>query len=86
MPLAKLREDYAPLPSVQPTANLDGAAAAPSPARLLQQQLELRALESSGQDLQKWSARKSLAFIVTASAALWMAIIVASAEAIHLIA
>jgi hypothetical protein len=88
MPVPKLREDHA-LSSAKPaarlTGNIDGVAAMPSPARSLQQQLEMHAASQVLQG-EKWSPRRALAFIVAASAALWMALIVAGAEIARLIA
>lgn len=90
MPLGKIRRDYVALPTTRPmshlTGNIDGVAAKPSPARALQEQLERHAREAAHPDLQKWSPRRSLAFIVASSMALWLAILVAGAEVIRLIA
>ena len=90
MPLAKLRQDYTPTPSAAPTpqlsTNLDGIQATPSPALALQQQLVQRALAAPVTDIAKWSPRRSLALIVSASAALWMAILMAGTEATKLVA
>jgi hypothetical protein len=90
MPLAKLRQDYVPTPSAAPapqlTAELEGFAAAPSPALALQQQLAQRAIMAPAADIEKWSPRRSLVMIVTASAALWMAILMTGTEATKLVA
>ncbi|HWI87241.1 MAG TPA: hypothetical protein VNT42_13095 [Sphingomonas sp.] len=88
MAFAKLRQDYTPLPAptAQLTSELDQVAPNLSPARALQQQLAQRAIAASGNDLAKWSPRRSLALIVSASAALWMAILMAGAGAVRLIA
>ncbi|WP_404712676.1 hypothetical protein [Sphingomonas sp. MMS24-J13] len=89
MPVRKLREDHAPRtaqPATRLTGNIDGVAAMPSPARSLQQQLEMHAGSQMLPHGEKWSPRRALAFIVAASAALWMALIVAGAEVIRLIA
>ena len=90
MPLAKIREDYTPLPSTPPappvTTELEGFAPVHSPARALQQQLVQRATTVNTVNVQKWSPRRSLALIVSVSAALWMAILMAGAEASKLIA
>jgi len=90
MPLGKTRQDYVSLPAAKPmpplTGNIDNVAASPSPARALQFQLERHAAEQPLPDVQKWSSRRSLAFIVTASAALWMALILAGAQIVHAIA
>ena len=73
MPLAKLRQDYVPTPSAAPapqlTTELEGFAAAPSPALVLQQQLAQRAIAAPAVNVEKWSPRRSLALIVSASAA-----------------
>ena len=88
MPIGKLRQDFMPLPTPAPmpqlTANVDGAAATPSPARALQQQLEHRAL--GAQSTPKWSERRALAFIVASSCALWMGLLLAGAQVVRLIA
>jgi hypothetical protein len=90
MPFAKLRQDYTPLPQAQPvvrpSADLDDFAPAHSPARALQQQLAQSAMVASAADADKWSPRRSLALIVTSSAALWLAILMAGAEASRMIA
>jgi hypothetical protein len=89
MPVRKLREDHAPLtakPVTRLTGNIDGVAAMPSPARSLQQQLEMHAANQILPHVEKWSPRRALAFIVAASAALWLALIVAGAEVVRIIA
>ena len=90
MPLAKLHEDYTPLPPGKPAPQLSGEAdqftPAPSPALALQQRLAQHAAAGTATDLEKWSPRRSLALIVSASAALWMAILMAGAEVSKLIA
>jgi hypothetical protein len=90
MPLGKLRQDYVPLPAAKPmpplTGNIDSFTASPSPARALQQQLEMHASEQHLPDIQKWSPRRALAFIVMSAAALWMALIVAGAQVVRAIA
>jgi len=90
MPLAKLRQDYVPTPSAAPapqlSAELEGLAATPSPALALQQHLAQRAIVAPAADVAKWSPRRSLALIVSASAALWLAILMAGAEAAKLVA
>lgn len=89
MPVPKLREDHGPStarPATRLTGNIDGVAAMPSPARSLQQQLEIHAASRMVPHVEKWSPRRALAFIVAASAALWLALIIAGAEVIRLIA
>jgi len=90
MALAKLRQDETPAPAAAPAPQLstriDGFAATPSPAVALQQRLAQHAAAGSATDIQKWSPRRSLALIVSASIVLWMAILMAGAEAIKLIA
>ena len=90
MPLAKLRQDPVPTPSAAPapqlTSEVEGFAAAPSPALALQQQLTQRAIIAPVTDGDRWSARRSLAVIVSASVALWMAILMMGAEATKLVA
>lgn len=58
------------------------------PARALHQLLEERSLElaAPSQDVVRWSRRRALAFIVTSSAALWMAILTAVRAAVHAVA
>lgn len=88
MPLAKIREDYTPLPSAQPappaTTEQSGFVPVDSPARALQQRLIQRSAASHS-TAQKWSPRSSLALIVSVSAALWIAILMAGVEATKLI-
>jgi hypothetical protein len=90
MALAKLRQDYTPTPSAAPatplSTDLEGFAATPSPALALQQQLAQRAIIAPTPHVDKWSPRSSLALIVSASAALWMAILMVGAEASKLVA
>ena len=90
MPLAKLRQDFTPLQPTRPatplTTELDDVAPAHSPALALQQHLAQRAVPSGAADVGKWSPRRRLALIVSASAALWMAILMAGVEATKLIA
>jgi len=90
MPLAKLRQDYTPTPSAAPAPQLstevEAFPAAPSPALALQQQLAQRAVLAPAMDSDKWSPRRSLALIVSASAALWLAILMVGTEATKLVA
>jgi len=90
MSLAKLRQDHMPTPSAAPapqlSTELEGLAAAPSPALALQQRLAQRAIAVPASDVEKWSPRRSLALIVSASAALWLAILMTGAAATKLIA
>jgi|AraplaCL_Cvi_mMS_1032058.scaffolds.fasta_scaffold11880_1 hypothetical protein len=90
MPIAKVRQEYAPTPDAAPapqlSTELDNFQATPSPALALQQHLAQRAITAPAPNFEKWSARRSLALIVSASAALWMAILMAGAEATKLVA
>lgn len=90
MSLAKRRQDYTPAPSATPavqlSTELEGFAATPSPALALQQQLAQRAIMAPSVGTEKWPPRRSLALIVSASAALWMAILMAGAEATKVVA
>ena len=88
MALAKLHQDYSPpaAPAPQLSTELDGFAPAPSPALALQQQLAQRAVVAAAPDVQKWPPRQSMALIVSASIALWMALLMAGSEATKLIA
>ena len=73
--LGKLKQDYTPFPSADPRVQL------PSPARALQMSLE--ALTAPLPEEEKWSARRSLAFMVASASTLWLAIIAAGATAVH---
>ena len=90
MPIAKLRQDYAPTPAAAPapqlSTELDNFQAAPSPALALQQHLAQRAVAVPASNVEKWSPRRSVALIVSASVALWMAILMAGTEATKLVA
>ena len=90
MALAKLRQDPAVIAPAaaapQLSTELDQVAPAPSPALALQQQLHQRTLAVAAADPEKWSPRRSLALIISASAALWTAILMPGAEATKLIA
>lgn len=90
MPLAKLRQDYTPTPSAAPapplSTELESFAATPSPALVLQQQLAQRTVAAQAPVIDKWSPRRSVALIVSASAALWLAILMAGTAATKLVA
>lgn len=90
MPLAKLRQDYTPLQpatqAAQRTAEIGDIVPAPSPALALQRRLAQHAAAAQATDIEKWSPRRSLALIVSVSAALWLAILMAAAEAIKAVA
>jgi hypothetical protein len=88
MAVAKLREDYqsaqvSAAPAPAPSGDFGPA---PSPALALQQRLAQRTAAVAAADIDKWSPRRSLALIVSASAALWLAILMMGAEATKLIA
>jgi hypothetical protein len=88
MAVAKLREEYQSTPASAapaPQSNSDFAPA-PSPALALQQHLAQRAIAATAPNVDKWSPRRSLALIVSASAALWMAILMMGTEATKLVA
>ena len=89
MPLLQPRENL-PLPEPKAKPKISGSVetlvATASPARLLQERLERHAALSPTPGIQKWSQRRALTFIVTSSAALWMAILVAGAQAVKVIA
>jgi hypothetical protein len=68
------------------TGNIDGMSATASPARALQQQLEMHTAVQQQSDVQKWSPRSSFFLIVAASAALWIALIAAAAQLVRAIA
>jgi hypothetical protein len=86
--LGKLRQDFTPISApTQPlsrlTGNLSGAISAPSPARALQERLELHtgvALED------KWSPRRSLALIIASASMLWLAVLAAGTGLMHVVA
>ncbi|UAK22978.1 hypothetical protein [Sphingomonas nostoxanthinifaciens] len=86
MPLAKLRPDYETSNARPAPRSADGATAIASPARILQDRIERHAQLGAMQDIEKWSPRRTLAFIVVTTAALWAAIIAGAAQAIHAIA
>jgi hypothetical protein len=92
MALPKLRQDEmttrsaAPAPAPEVGAEDEDFAPAPSPVLKLQQRLAKRALAAAAPDAEKWSPRRSLALIVSASAALWLAILMIGTEATKLVA
>ncbi len=88
MAVAKLREEYQSVPaSAAPAPQLSSDfAPAPSPALALQQHLARRAVAATATNVDKWSPRRSLALIVSASAALWLAILMMGTEATKLVA
>ena len=89
MAVAKLHKDHlsaqAPV-GPQPSGDLTDFLATPSPALALQQHLAQRAVAASAPHVEKWSPRRSLALIVSASAAMWLAILMIGAAAAKLIA
>ncbi len=89
MAVAKLREEYLSAPaSAAAPASQSGTdfAPTPSPALALQQHLAQRTIAVAATDVDRWSPRRSLALIVSASAALWMAILMMGTEATKLVA
>ncbi len=88
MAVAKLREEYLSTPaSAAPAPQLSSDfAPAPSPVLALQQHLAQRTVAAAATDIDKWSPRRSLALIVSASAALWLAILMMGTEATKLVA
>jgi len=90
MPVAKLRQDEMPAPSAAPAPQTSSEPetfeATPSPVLTLQQRLLDRAAVTPKTDVEKWSPRRSLALIVSASVALWLAILMVGAEVTKLIA
>jgi hypothetical protein len=91
MAVAKLREDHkvaqAPAAAApQLSSDLTDFVATPSPALALQQHLAQRAIAATAPHVDKWSPRRSLALIVSASAAMWLAILMIGAETAKLLA
>jgi hypothetical protein len=90
MALAKLREDDLPAtaaPAPQPDAQqAEEFAPVPSPASALRRYLARSTATSGAPDVKKWSPRSSLALIISASVALWLAILMAGSEVTKLIA
>jgi len=87
MPLAKLKPTYAseaPVSAPPISADLAPIGGAPSPARLLQQQLAMGTATAA--DPFKWSPRQSVALIVTTSVAMWAAILTAATHILHALA
>ena len=73
-------------PRARPSADLDNATAAPSPARALQHELALRTSKAYPPYVEKWSARRRLAFLLTAAAGSWLALLAAGAGVVHAVA
>jgi hypothetical protein len=85
----QVRETLVPAGSqgqASPSPELRGASPTRSPALTLQEELARRAVLASTPEIEKWSPRNALVLIVTVSAALWMALAIAAAEAAQLIA
>lgn len=86
--LGKIRWDYTPLPPmparIRLTTDLANAVAAPSPARALQQHLEIRT--SLIAEAEKWSSRRRLAFLITSASMLWLAVLSAGTGVVHTVA
>lgn len=87
--LSKRRWEYraeaTPAARARPSADLGGATPMPSPARMLQQQLELQAIAAFPPELEKWSQRRRLAFLVASASSLWLAVLAAGTGAVHLV-
>ncbi|PZU09196.1 hypothetical protein [Sphingomonas sp.] len=73
-------QDMAPVAAAR-----DGAMAVQSPARLLQQLLDERSAVPEPH-VERWSHRRSVAFIAASASALWLAILAAGAQIAKLIA
>lgn len=90
MPVAKLKPMLPPAPDTERgprlTSQIAGAVAAPSPARQLQRRLAEYAADVAARDSGKWPLRQRIAFIVTSSTALWMAILMTGAATTRLVA
>ncbi len=91
MSFANLRQDYIPFPATkqatpQLAAEIEDFAPIASPALALQEHLARHTVPAPATDIQKWSPRRSLALIIAASAALWLAILMVGAQASKLIA
>ena len=87
MALGQLRQDYRTIPqsrAVAPTSvDVGGVDAAPSPVLQLQQRL--RNGVSAEPQVTKWPAYQSVALIVSASTALWMALLMSGAKAVAVV-
>ena len=83
----KLNNEWSDQPGGSPVASArDGATAIQSPARLLQQLLDERNAAFPEQHVERWSQRRALAFMVAAASGLWIAILVAGAQAARVLA
>jgi hypothetical protein len=84
MPVSKRREEYDLFPGAPRTrlaADAEPIEAAPSPALLLQEQLA-RGI-AADPDNRKWSPRARVGLVVSASVALWAAIVMTTWRAIN---
>lgn len=90
MPVAKIRENVVQTAPVKapagPTGNLEGAQGGHSPVLALQDQIAQRAIGAELAIEGQWSTRRALVLIVSASAALWIALLAMGAEATSLVA
>lgn len=89
MPLAKLKPSFPDIdaaPRAPLTTDLELVAAAPSPARVLQQRLERQTHVAVAASPDKWPLRQSAALIIGASLALWAAILAGVSQIYHAIA
>ena len=68
------------------TAAREGAMVVQSPARLLQQLLDERNAAFPDPQVERWSQRRAVAFMVAAASTLWIAILVAGAQAAKVLA
>lgn len=78
----KLEKEWSEQPGGSPVAAArEGAMAVQSPARLLQRLLDERNAAFPDPHVERWSQRRALAFMVAAASGLWIAILVAGAQA-----
>lgn len=90
MPLAKLKPSFpqsdSPVRAPALTADPERMSAVPSPARLLQQRLERSTGIAVAPGAGTWPLHQKAALIVTASMALWLALLTTATQAYHAVA
>jgi hypothetical protein len=77
----KIQAEWSEQQDSSPVATArEGTMAVQSPARLLQQLLDERNGQLPEPQVERWSQRRAVAFILASASALWMAILIAGTE------
>ena len=82
----KINTEWSEEQAARVVAARESSMAVQSPARLLQQLLDERNAAFPEQHVERWSQRRAVAFMVAAASGLWIAILVAGAQAARVLA